>query len=674
MNHSLAFAATGRLVRGVARPLPALLLLLLAGLAGYGSSLGGRFIWDDAFLVERNAFIRSPVLAGETFRHFLFYDSASTFYRPVQNLSFALDYQVWGLDPFGYRLTNLLLHVGVGWGIFLLGCKLLPGLLRGVGAGGLPAPALALGVALLWTVHPVHSAAVAYVAGRADSLAAGFALGAWLLFGRGARTGVDPAARAGWYAGAAFALLLALGSKEMALIWVALFAGHLCFFQPGFGAGRRARVLGGVLLCVGVYAALRQLPVPPPGMIAPTPPPLSQRWVLVLRALGDYAGLLLWPGRLCMERQVFVAYGPEYNTGLAGYYRALTVAGPVFLAALTALAVWPGPARRLRLFGAGWFLLTFLPVSNVFVLNASVAEHWLYVPSVGFALFLAGVLAWASTATATATIRFPRLWPAAATAVFCGLLLPALTWRTARRAADWRDPETFAARTIADGGDSPRMRNLLATSRMARGELVSAEALLRGLRAQAPDNATASINLAHNLLRQGREAEAIPLLNVILTAPPSAEIRPLTTALADFAVLAAADPVPAGLPTADVRADRLADARRRYPQAWDLRALTVRQLRHAGRRPEARAEIEDYAARCPWRYEAILLLGDCRAETGDPAGALEAYARAGRLDTREATSWLRRAALLLNQGRREEARAALATAWRRQPSLRPDAG
>ena len=40
--------------------------------------------------------------------------------------------------------------------------------------------------------------------------------------------------------------------------------------------------------------------------------------------------------------------------------------------------------------GGGWFLAGFLPISNLFSLNASVAEHWLYLPSIGFLLFLRG--------------------------------------------------------------------------------------------------------------------------------------------------------------------------------------------------------------------------------------------------------------------------------------------
>ena len=156
---------TARLGQLVLKPAGALLLLVGVALLCYGQSLDGEFLWDDGFLVERNPLIRSPVLIGEMFRHYLFLDAASTFYRPGQNLSYLWDYWLWGLNPFGFRLTNLLLHAAAGWLLFLLLRRLLPALVGGPDAAPTTAPALALGVATVWVVHPVHSAAVAYIAG-----------------------------------------------------------------------------------------------------------------------------------------------------------------------------------------------------------------------------------------------------------------------------------------------------------------------------------------------------------------------------------------------------------------------------------------------------------------------------------------------------------------------------
>ena len=70
----------------------------------------------------------------------------------------------------------------------------------------------------------------------------------------------------------------------------------------------------------------------------------------------------------------------------------IAVSGSLLLVVFALGAWWSGSGQRLRRIGAGWFLHSdFYPVSNLFALNASVAEHWLYLPSIGFLLFLVGI-------------------------------------------------------------------------------------------------------------------------------------------------------------------------------------------------------------------------------------------------------------------------------------------
>src|SRR5262249_53088451 len=145
-------------------------------------ALQGQFLWDDEFLARDNPFIKSPILILESFRHYLFPDSYSAHYRPMQNVSFILDYTFWNTNPYGFHLTNLLLHIACGVLLYLLLQRLLPTLCRGSTLGTPPiASVSAFLVALLWIVHPVHSAAVDFISGRADSLAFLFACLGWLL-------------------------------------------------------------------------------------------------------------------------------------------------------------------------------------------------------------------------------------------------------------------------------------------------------------------------------------------------------------------------------------------------------------------------------------------------------------------------------------------------------------
>jgi len=180
-----------------------ILLLILAAFAVYAPALRDGFVWDDTALVLRDPLIRSWRLIPEGFRHFLFLDATpSDFYRPIQRLSFTVDYALWGFTPAYYHLTNILLHGLAAGALYLFAHELTKK--RG----------LSFLAALIWAIHPLNSSAIIYVAGRADLLAAIFGFAAlWLALRK-------------QLALAGLGFLLALLSKESAfaflLIWWAI--------------------------------------------------------------------------------------------------------------------------------------------------------------------------------------------------------------------------------------------------------------------------------------------------------------------------------------------------------------------------------------------------------------------------------------------------------------------
>src|SRR5713226_9617855 len=196
------------------------LLLMVIGVIVRAPALQGERIWDDAYLAHDSPFIKSPLLILEAFRHYLFSDSLSVHYRPVQNISFIVDYFFWNTDAYGFHLTNVLLHAASGVLLYFLLRQLFASLFLRAVSIGVRARALrrlpwisvaAFFVALIWAVHPVQSAAVDYISGRADSLAFLFASAGWLLFLRAQRT-TSPLIRRWLYFLAAVSGLLALFS------------------------------------------------------------------------------------------------------------------------------------------------------------------------------------------------------------------------------------------------------------------------------------------------------------------------------------------------------------------------------------------------------------------------------------------------------------------------------
>ncbi|HEY6007744.1 MAG TPA: hypothetical protein VIU40_05425, partial [Geobacteraceae bacterium] len=140
------------------RSLPHLLFLLLVA-AVYGNTLANGFVWDDYPLI----------LASDTYRSIdlvRFFTTAANGleYLPLRDLSLALDYALWGTDPRGFHLTNLLLYLlnvsAVYWLTATAGAFLAPGIDTG------RQRFVALGCALLFLLHPLHSQAVSFVTSR----------------------------------------------------------------------------------------------------------------------------------------------------------------------------------------------------------------------------------------------------------------------------------------------------------------------------------------------------------------------------------------------------------------------------------------------------------------------------------------------------------------------------
>ena len=89
--------------------------------------------------------------------------------RPLLNLSFALNYAAGGLDPLGYHLVNLALHLAAGLALFGIVRRtlLLPAMRECAGGA---ATRLALAAAVLWVVHPLQTESVTNIVQRAESL------------------------------------------------------------------------------------------------------------------------------------------------------------------------------------------------------------------------------------------------------------------------------------------------------------------------------------------------------------------------------------------------------------------------------------------------------------------------------------------------------------------------
>lgn len=575
-----------------------LLAMVMVCLA-YLPAMKGEFLWDDFSLVTENGMIRSPLLMGESFRHTLTMNGASRYYRPVQNVSYAVCYWAGGLNPMVYHFTNCLLH---GAAAFLL-WRLLRALLVG-------RPGVALAVAGIWAVHPCHNAAVAYISGRADSLAAVFSLGAWLCYRRGA-------GHKAWFVAAAGLLFLGLCSKEIAMVWAATFL----IYEAGFSQQKvRSHLLGALVVIVvniGIVAWLRTLPEELVAVAAQEAPSGQGRVGLAVRAIGDYLGLIVWPSSLYMERMIS-------NRG-----PFLWLLGAAALILLSLAVCVPGTTRTMRRFGAVWFVAGFLPISNLYRLRYEAAEHWIYMP-------LAGAL----LAICMAITALPKRWQAAFPALLCVVML-ALGTRTAFRAHEWSNAVRLFSRTIEEGGGTFRVYINLAAVLMAAGDVARSEELYRKLDSQVPDEPVVKRGLARILKMRGDIEGAKAMLGVAAETPPEG----------------AAPRVPDVKPFDDAIAAE--------PHQWRPHHEKAKFLHGMGKSAEALALVQAWVNAHWWHREGRMVLGDMRRQRGETAAAIAEFEMAGRLDVHDAEAFCEIAKTQLGEGNGKGAREALEVALER---------
>ncbi|HEY2125102.1 MAG TPA: hypothetical protein VGG94_06525 [Chthoniobacterales bacterium] len=570
----------------------AALTIFIAVAAVYAPAARDGFVWDDTALILRDPLIRSWRLIPEGFNHFLFVDAtASDFYRPVQRLTYTLEYAAFAFAPAAYHVTNVLLHAAAAVALLFFADELL--LAFGVAAGvrRWVAPV----AVLIWAIHPVQSAAVVYVSGRADPLAALFGfLGCFLILR--SRTS-SPRSTLAFLLGSTIAFLLAALSKESGLIFlsVAAVTTALLHDKKTFLRGLAATAFVAI-----VYCSLRQAADHQPSPPSLTSVSLAARPIRVARAFAEYAGLVAWPLHLHMEREVEARPidSTEDNTNNFVMRELQTALGVLLMGGMV---YWTMRARRhnppvFKLLALGW--LTYLPISGVVTLNASVAEHWIYVPSAF--LFLAAtqqaVSLWEARRWHAAIVR------AGVPALACWMAF--LAARTCVRTFDWKDQRTFLERTIAAEGASPRMLINLGGLELSEGHLDRAKILLDSALKMEPDQPLAVMNLAVVALRQ-KDFKTSRELARRATQMPWVEAQ-------SQELLAVLDHKEKG----ETNPLRLRLAARTGPPNWEIEKRYVRFMNESGSTPAAIHELQTCLQTQWYRAESWQLLGQLLSKAG----------------------------------------------------------
>lgn len=404
-----------------------LLFLSMMTLIAYSSVFSAGFIWDDDAYVLDNMQLRSAAGLASIWLE----PGATPQYYPMVFTLFWAQFQLWGLNPFGYHLVNIVLH--------LLNALLLWNCLRRLDA---PAP---FWVACIFALHPVHVESVAWITELKNVLSTFFyllALHAYLKFS-GLRDREAPERKSLlFYAVSLGCFLLALFSKTVSGSLPAAIL-LLVWWQKGCIAWREAgKLLPFFAMALFLGGQTARLEVS--HVLAKGPEwdfSLLERLLIAGRAIWFYAGKLFWPHPLMFNY-------PRWRIDAAAWWQYLF---PLAAMALLAL-LWILRERigRGALVAVLFFIGTLFPALgffNVYPMRYSfVADHFQYAASIGLiALFCGG----AEMVFARLPARFRQAKP-----LFFGVVLLFLATLTWTQGLAYRDRFTLFSDTIAKNPSS----------------------------------------------------------------------------------------------------------------------------------------------------------------------------------------------------------------------------
>jgi len=607
---------------------PAILFAALLAVGCYAGTLRNGFVFDDRAIIETGAtpslrslprLLLSPYWSGE--------GRTNRLYRPLTQVTFALNERWADAQPWSFHLVNALLHA--------LACAALYRLIERLFASAF----LAFASSAIFAVHPVLSEAVAGIVGRSEILSALFLMAALHATRRRETSALSPAL-----------YFMALLSKENALAYPAVFllTDWVLGLPKRVTVRRRGWEMAGVLVVTAVYVGLRAKvlgSLMEPGSIPEVDNPLAHvswlsRIATALALCGRYFLLFVFPWRL----------SADYS-----FPQILAVSGPASMGALagaTLVAGWAWAVVKLRRrapalsWGLGFAACTLFLVSNLpFPIGTVFAERLLYLPSAGLCVAAGGLL-----------ILLGSKRPRTARAILFGglLVLGARTWVRAR---DWQDDFTLFKSAAQVCPRSSKVRYNLGNAYRRKGDLDLAAKNYRLCLELNPEFDSARRNLGVTLTDLGQTDEAIALLRAALQKKPDSGglYNNLGNAF-------------------QARGD-LASAERAYRRALELDPASADPHNNLGviyqqRGDATRAEEEMRAAvkLAPRFLQFRIHLGDLLLLEGRAADSLDVFSQAVGLDDGSPVARRGRGEALLRLGRLQEARRELEQSLQLDPA------
>lgn len=359
-------------------------IIAAAAVVVFANALWGDFVYDDIRQIVQNPLIQRSELYGKALVSDVWAfkgdgsQAASNYWRPVFTAWSIVNFKLFGASPFGWHLTNLLLHIGASLLAYLV-------LIR----WAIPRAA-AFWISLIFAVHPVHVESVSWISGSPDLLMAVFLLGSFLLL----ETARVDAERTAYLPllGSVALFLLALGSKEVAVAALPVYAAIIFLKKNGesdkikLSAGRPPVIAMAMFaLSAAAYLAGRMAVVGTFAKQVEDSAPLSAVFLTLPRAVMFYIGHAAMP----------IWLSPNYSIRPIETFELTAFAVPLLVVAAIFVGFWAAiKANRPGLLGIVLFgsLLAPALVISAFPREQIVHDRYLYLPLLGLLVALWAVL------------------------------------------------------------------------------------------------------------------------------------------------------------------------------------------------------------------------------------------------------------------------------------------
>ena len=440
-------------------------LIALLSVVIYVNSFGLLYTQDDAIVLTDNMFTTQGIkgipglLSYDTFYGFFKEAGKEQLvsggrYRPLTPILFALEYELFGKNPFFSHLFNVLLYA--------LTCAILYRLLVRVFTerfGQMQACAVALIASLLFAAHPIHTEAVTNIKGRDEIVTLLLSLLA-VHISMNYREDKNKM----WLVLTGIVFFLALMSKENAITFLAV-VPMLYWFFLGDNAGAAFRRLGPFVVASVVFIAIRTYVIgfqftnaPTELMNNPFLKLVGGKWVAlnaaeklatIMFTLGKYVVLLVFPHPLSHDYYPRAVDIMQWSNPKVLGSLLLYIAGAVYI-----YKNWY--KRSIAVFGLAFYLVTLSIVSNiVFPVGTNMGERFVFMPSLGFCLFVAGVLV-----ASFSTVNAAKFTSAARLALIgVGIVTALYGIKTFTRNWAWQDNYTLFLTDIETSPNSAKLLN-----------------------------------------------------------------------------------------------------------------------------------------------------------------------------------------------------------------------